>query len=252
MRYMGGKFNLGKHLAPYILRHNPDRIIEPFLGGANFTTHIFNQGFTGEYIAGDFNEDVNYMWKCVINDGWLPKIEDRPTLEQYNAEKNTPFYENPLRGFMRTAASFGGNPWASYALDLKAKPGAYQPDFWGGPVRGITKQYETLKGKNISIMGGDYSIYRNHLTASSVVYCDPPYVDTANYTIREKFTKNTFNIDEFWQTMSDWSKVCPVYVSELSAPEDWVAVYSKDMSHFKRTGASEKLFIHQLWANKLL
>lgn len=239
---MGGKYRLGKHLVPYVLRHKPKRIIEPFLGGANFTTHIFKTGFSGEYIAGDYNPDVSYMWREVIENGWLPGEAEMPDRETYYKEKVANYSDNPLRGFMRTAASFSGKPWDAYGL--KDKDNNYSRNYWDECVRAITNQAELYKGNDIKIVGGDYSFYFDYLTSSSVVYCDPPYVGTVDYN-------TNFDTDLFWMTMESWSEICPVYVSELVAPVDWIAVYTKKVKHSLDTTVkkevSEKLFLHKSW-----
>jgi DNA adenine methylase len=54
-----------------------------------------------------------------------------------------------------------------------------------------------------------------------VVYCDPPYRNTSGY----RHTKEQFEHDQFW----DWVRTrdYPVYVSEYSAPDDFVSIFEK-------------------------
>ena len=89
--------------------------------------------------------------------------------------------------------------------------------------------------------------YRNvEIENGSVVYCDPPYANTTGYS-----NSNSFNHDEFWDYMRFLSKENIVFVSELRAPDDFVAIWQKP---FKRVldvdkdnifESLEKLFIHR-------
>lgn len=243
MRYMGGKFTLAKHLLPFILETKPKRIIEPFLGGGNFMVRALKEGYAGEYIAGDYDKDNNFMWKCVI-DGWLPKYEEAPTRDEYKEMKNAGFSENPLRGFARSVVAFGANPWQGYSLDLINTENLSR-DFWKEGCNVIRRDADIMVGKDIKIVGGDYADYSSYITPESVVYCDPPYVNTRGYSKGE-----TFDHVRFWNTVRAWSVICPVYVSELVAPDDFVAVFEKSKVHtpngkLQRATVNEKLFLHE-------
>lgn len=81
----------------------------------------------------------------------------------------------------------------------------------------------------------------------AVVYCDPPYVGTPQYSEDGKKRK-TFNTDEFWE----WCRkqTAPVFVSELNAPPDFVPMISKthcySFSAFDNTRhVSECVFVHK-------
>jgi DNA adenine methylase len=240
---MGGKFTLATHLLPFVLETKPTRIIEPFLGGGNFMVRAFKEGYTGEYIAGDYDKDNSFMWKCVL-EGWLPKYEDQPSREEYTEMKNAAFSENPLRGFVRSVGSFGSIPWGGYALGVVYDRNP-EENIWKSACNSMKRDSNFVKDKNIAIIGGDYSTYAEYITPDSVVYCDPPYSATTGYTKGE-----TFDHIRFWDTVREWSKTCPVYVSELTAPDDFVSVFDKGKNH--GTGGTmsvkkvtEKLFVHK-------
>ena len=65
----------------------------------------------------------------------------------------------------------------------------------------------------------DYTDYE--FKEGDVVYCDPPYRNTSNY----RHTKEQFDHDKFWE----WARTrdYPVYVSEYSAPDDFVSIFEK-------------------------
>jgi site-specific DNA-adenine methylase len=77
---------------------------------------------------------------------------------------------------------------------------------------------------------------------NSVIYCDPPYRNTATY--HGTLGRIQFNHDRFW----DWVRHCPypVYVSEYTAPDDMIELASfnhkKSFSSFGNTDSIEKLF----------
>ncbi len=54
---------------------------------------------------------------------------------------------------------------------------------------------------------------------NAVVYCDPPYKNTAIYA------EWGFNHDKFWDYVRKLSKTNKVFVSEYTAPEDFKTIY---------------------------
>lgn len=74
-----------------------------------------------------------------------------------------------------------------------------------------------------------------------VIYCDPPYQGTKQYA-----NALSFNYEEFWQTMREWSKNNIVLISEQNAPEDFECLWEQEVSRsIKATDKSkstEKLF----------
>ena len=65
----------------------------------------------------------------------------------------------------------------------------------------------------------DYTDYE--FREGDVVYCDPPYKNTENY----RHTKEKFDHDRFWEWVR--TRDYPVYVSEYSAPDDFVSIFEK-------------------------
>lgn len=65
----------------------------------------------------------------------------------------------------------------------------------------------------------DYADYE--FREGDVVYCDPPYRNTDGY----RHTKEKFDHDKFWEWVR--TRNYPVYVSEYSAPEDFVSIFEK-------------------------
>jgi len=100
------------------------------------------------------------------------------------------------------------------------------------------QQLERLE--RLSVVTTTSSDYRDiDILPNSVIYCDPPYKDTAGYSVN-------FNHEEFWEWVR--TNKYPVYVSEYKAPEDIKCVaefehrtsYSSSKKGRKKT--IEKLF----------
>lgn len=226
MRYRGSKRTVGKYIYGAILEDlnykEPAQIIEPFLGGANFTSQIIEAGYRGEIVAGDFDQDLNFMWRKV-NEGWLPKIEEKPSKEEYLEMKNSDFNADPIRGFSRSACAWGGVPWNKYETSR-----------YDACVRSIAKQAAILKSSNLTIIGGSYEEYEKYITEDSIIYCDPPYVDTAGYG-------NHFDSEAFWVWVEKISANTRVYVSELTAPSIFKEIWSADLIHSGKGNHTKKV-----------
>ncbi|MCD8207511.1 MAG: hypothetical protein LUD72_06210, partial [Bacteroidales bacterium] len=81
------------------------------------------------------------------------------------------------------------------------------------------------------------------ISGEAVVYCDPPYRGT------EEYTCGKFDHDAFYEWLR--TRDFPVYVSEYSMPADFVAVWERKRVVRARPGkpfyASEKVFVHERW-----
>lgn len=81
------------------------------------------------------------------------------------------------------------------------------------------------------------------LPLNSIIYCDPPYANTKQYTCG-------LNHEEFWQKCREWVRDGhKVFVSEYTAPSDYVCVWEKRVKttmHQEITkDAVERLFVHE-------
>jgi len=96
---------------------------------------------------------------------------------------------------------------------------------------------------SITATSSDYREYVHE--DGDVVYCDPPYADTDQYKAGD------FDSAAFWEWVR--SRDYPVYVSEYSAPDDFVSTWSKEkLCRFSSTKApkntTEHLFLHRRFA----
>lgn len=182
MRYQGGKSRLVK----YILPHFPptDLYIEPFVGSASVLQHVLAR----KRIGVDNNKYIIALL-AAIRDGWIPPEEISE--EEYRT-KSGPDY---LVGFMGFGCSWGGK-------------------FFGGYARGESRNYATeartalLKQaprlQDTAFICGDYACLK---PSGAVIYCDPPYQNTTDYT-------GPFDHDRLHKILRRWAQDNIVLLSE--------------------------------------
>lgn len=78
------------------------------------------------------------------------------------------------------------------------------------------ERLEQLEQLELDLYSGDYKNIQ--IPKNAVVYCDPPYQDTAEYA------EGAFNHEEFWEYVRELSKTNKVFISEYHAPDDFTAV----------------------------
>ena len=103
--------------------------------------------------------------------------------------------------------------------------------------------WKTIFNNNFDIVNSSYDSYEYE--EGDVVYCDPPY-DTKG---GERFYNGGFDFEAFreWLRSRDY----PVYVSEYSMPDDFVAIGKfRKVSTYCATRnfpINEKVFVHRKW-----
>ena len=86
--------------------------------------------------------------------------------------------------------------------------------------------------------------YKIEIPENSLIYCDPPYKDTAKY----KANETVFDYDLFYNWCRNMAKQGhTIFVSEYQMPDDFICIWEKEIcsSLGKNTGAkkaTEKLF----------
>ena len=236
MKYLGGKIRIAKEILPIILadRKEGQYFVEPFCGGCNVTANV-----SGNRIANDYNEYLIAMFVGLLSGENYPEQIER---ELYNDVRDcfrsgSDKYDIGFMGWVGFMASYRGTFFRGYSGSIVTAKGESR-DFISMAVRNIAKQIPKLQG--VEFRSGDYKNLQ--IPEESIIYCDPPYMDKAEYTC-------SLNHDEFWQwcreRVYDGHKV---YISEYQAPEDFVKVWEKplrnNMSADKRK-ATEKLFIYK-------
>jgi len=155
--------------------------------------------------------------------------KDRKTVDAYT-------------GYVGFALSFGGKWFGGYRRDKVGINREINEEFQSAQAkRSAEKQFLKLLGVDFRLSSYNQLI----IPPNSIIYCDPPYAGTT------KYATGGFDHVAFWQWCRD--KVAEghkVFVSEYSAPEDWICVWEKKVNNTltKDTGSKqgiEKLFVHE-------
>jgi DNA adenine methylase len=225
MKYFGGKFHSRKAISAILklLRKPGQTYFEPFVGGA-----WVMQEMDGPRIACDAHEAlINFYKGCRL--GWTPPSTF--TEGEYNAIKKLRNVNDPLTAFVGFECSFGGKYFRGWARGN---------NFYLRALNGLQKQRPLLK--DIKFL--DAADYTKHNPTNMLIYCDPPYANTANYSTGK------FNSAQFWDVMRWWSVNNTVIISEYSAPKDFECIHQHVIllsvrSTKGREPRIEKLFMHR-------
>ena len=216
MKYMGSKRRIAKHILPIILKdRKPNQYyVEPFMGGCNSLCEV-----DGLRIGNDYNEYLVELWKGIINNNDLiydiPKELFDKGRHQFNNRHDYGLskFEIGWIGFM---AGFNGRFYGGgYSGKHKNR------DYVKEQINNTLKQVEKLKGVEF------YSCSYNELNIpkNSIIYCDPPYKDTKQYDVKDKF-----NHEEFY----DWCRYMKeqghtIFISEYNMPSDFICVWEMEV-----------------------
>ena len=178
------------------------------------------------------------MLKGVQNGYELPEYISE---EEYKYIREHKDDDTVLSGFVGFGCSFGGKWFGGYARNK------------GGT--NYAKQSKTSLLKDMSTLSeAEFTCedYRDlELPEGCVIYADPPYDNTTGYG------KEKFNSNEFWDYARTVSSSHLMFISEQTAPNDFVAIWEKpftrtlDVNKNNQFKVTEKLFIHKSQYDKL-
>lgn len=240
MKYMGSKARISKHILPIIQSYlsGMNYYVEPFVGGANIIDKVdFNKK-----IGADINPYLISMWNGLKND-FIPPVEISRELysmcrEQYN-KGSAP---TPMLGYVGFNGSYGGRfydgGYAGIVIDKNGKERNYPKEAFNN----VMGQLEKIK--DIEFIYSNY--YDLEIPNKSLIYCDPPYQDVKEYSVKN------FNSDLFF----DWCRTQAksgniVLVSEYKCPNDFKCIWEMEVSSSLRANgiicggkkSTEKLFL---------
>ena len=240
MKYMGSKSRIAKDIVSiiqsYINNNDIDIYIEPFVGGAN----VIDKIKCNKKIGSDLNPYLIALLKRVQN--------SEPLYEEVPKE----LYDN-----VRTSYNNKDNKYADWEYGNVGFLASYNGRFFDG---GYAKSgYEKLKNgkmryrdyyreskdnilsQNLSNIEFNVMNYIEYNPTNALIYCDPPYQNTKQFS-----NSVEFNFNEFWNIIRKWSENNIVLVSELNAPDDFICIWEKPVSRSikskDKSVATEKLF----------
>ena len=242
MKYMGSKARIAKYILPIILKDRKEGqwYVEPFVGGANMIDKV-----DGNRIGYDSNEYLIELLSAAAC-GYFGYDEIDKELYskargEYNSGKLSEFTKFQIGwiGFMGSANGrfFDGG----YSGVSNTKIGTTR-DYIQESIRNIKNQARLIRG--VTFISKSYNEINLH--KSCIIYCDPPYAATKQYS-----KSNKFNRDEFWEWCREMTKQGhQVFISEYDAPEDFECIWEMELkSSLSANGKSggnkvstEKLF----------
>lgn len=169
-----------------------------------------------------------------VQDGY--ELPDTVSEIEYKYVKEHKDEDKILAGFVGFACSFGGRFFEGYARSHKTTRN-YAKE---GKIA-LLRDNEYLK--KVKFLCMDYKDVL--LPDGCIVYADPPYYGTKQYNNRK------FDTNRFWEYAREVSKTHLIFISELSAPEDFVSIWQKpitrtlDRNKNNQFKATENLFIHK-------
>lgn len=234
MKYMGSKARIAKHLLPIILkdRKKGQWYVEPFVGGANMIVKV-----DGNRIGSDANKYLIALLDGLQNGKSESNLSVPVTLDYYNdVKKNMHRYDPFTVGYFGFLFSFGAKFFGGF-IGCSGEYGCR--DRIGESIRNAKKT--ALEICDIAFCCSTYE--KLFIPERSIIYCDPPYAGTTKY-------KDDFDHQAFWQWCREkCSEGHHVFISEYSAPDDFVCVWQQKLGvsvarNGKHKIAIEKLFVH--------
>lgn len=224
MKYMGSKALHARAIAATMAVQHDAVYIEPFVGGANMIAAVA----ATDRRASDIDEDLICLWQAV-SDGWMPP--ERFTEDEYRAIRSAP--TSPLKGYAAFALSYGGKKFGGWRRD-----GRGVRDYVAEARRNAIAQFPKLRGVKFRLSGYESL----DIPDRAVVYCDPPYASTTGYAA------GAFDSEKFWAWARDLSSRCRVFVSEYSAPADFVPVWQTTVASSLTRNRGARRATEVLWA----
>jgi len=227
MLYQGSKASIGAKIAKVIEFYQPGRVfVEPFCGGLNLTQYV-----KGIKYCSDANPYLIAMWEKILYEDWLgPHSWDEGYYKTVRDNKND--FPPEIVGWVGFC-SFGGG-----FFNGERKPDDKDRNYIKEYQQNFIKQRDVLK--NVILRCCPYVDVK--LNKPSVIYCDPPYANTKEYS-------SNFQRHSFWEWCRQQTKEHLVLISEYTAPKDFKIVWSVVRKSGMRLGVAsehqENLYIHE-------
>jgi DNA adenine methylase len=189
-RYPGGK----TWLVPYIrdwLRSRykqPNRIIEPFAGGAIVSLTVGFEGMAKHVIFSELDSEVAAVWRIVLNgqSEWLAsKILNFELSEQTAREvlqgTSNELREKAFRCILRNRVQRGGiMAWGAGLVKTGENGKGISSRWYPETLARRIREINSLKDRFSFVEGDGFDLIREHQSdTDTVFYIDPPYTKAA-------------------------------------------------------------------------
>lgn len=245
MRYSSGKTKIAKQIANKIVADIVRRgggeshyFVSLFCGGLSVQTRL--APYFENVICNDKQEYLIELYKALQN-GWEPP--ESLSEEEYRYIKAHKEENKALTAFAGFGCSFGGKWFGGYGRHGVKDNHAQERSMCEESRRALLRDLGILKKADFICQD-----YRDiNLPERCVIYADPPYENKmAAFGLSE-----SFDTDEFWDWCRKKSANHLIYVSELSAPEDFECIWERPVlrqlanCNADNFVAREKLFIRK-------
>lgn len=220
MKILGGKYILGRKLAPIIKGYiTPDSTyVETMVGGCGMLSHMLD--IDVPIIANDIDDEMITLWKEVQQG--RTDFPTSLTREDYYDVKNNS-RDKALRAFVGYGCSFAGKKWGGYASNKKGTNYArlefdstirsekafrnYAQEMYNS----ASNKEKAFRGKQLTFTSGSYQDMV--LPENCTIYCDPPYRGTTG------MNKHRFDHDAFYDWVLKRSSLGDtILISEYDCP----------------------------------
>ena len=250
MRYSGSKKRYVKELLPILMEHVDENtlFVDIFGGGMNVVSEVPHK----LKWANDIDNYLIQLWQHIKQHG-MEGIPMSVTEDEYNAIRRTEIdgdgkYPDWLIGYVSVCCSYGSKVWGGYARYNDKRGEDHIKEASNNLSRQVSN-FKYLEDTRFFCLSYDDMVF----PSNTVIYCDPPYAETVGY-------RSSFDHEKFWQWVRKMSmNGIRVYVSEYTAPEDFVCVWE----HIKKDGMrkydkvsgnkklrTERLFVWECFADK--
>lgn len=238
---MGSKSRIAKHIVPiiqkYVDENNPSWYIEPFCGGCNVIDKI-------QYDRKIASDKQHYLIEFLKH---LDRLNELPAdfvtrehysevRDAYNKREGCKKYEDWYIGAIGFLASYNGRFFDGGYAGTSEEKGRIR-NYYDECKRNIEEQAPKLK----DIIFHCHEYYAWSPVKQAVIYCDPPYAGTKQFSVSKGFDH-----EAFWDWCRKMSTHNIVLISEENAPDDFEVIWQHDVKRTiktdKKVSKTEKLF----------
>lgn len=225
MKYMGSKSRLVKYIIPILLENLKDKtaFVDIFCGGCSIIENIPNCYYR---IANDKQKYLIAMWKSLTDGKSFPTTINKEFYDKvrdcsYNKNHD---YNDDLVGWVGFMASYNGRfvDGGYSGHKVLSNNGKYR-DYISENINNTLKQIDKLKG--VKWYSVDY--YDLEIPPNSLIYCDPPYKGTKQYS-----TSKNFDYEKFYNWCRQKKKEGhTIFISEYQMPDDFKCIWQKELTN---------------------
>ena len=190
MRYLGGKYRIRKKLGAFLTEQakGKDFFLDLFCGAGNVVTNVDHPN----RYANDGNKYIVAVLKRAQAGGEFPDVITEDFYQQVKNNKDA--YPDWLVGFVGFGCSFGGKFFCGFARG--------DQNYASNAANSLSK----IDLSGVQLSASDYQ-NAEIPKGSGLIYCDPPYEGTTDYSI-------AFDTEQFYKWAREQAQKHTVLVSE--------------------------------------